>query len=71
MPAHPHSAYGRDMWEPVRHVPRCPLRPGDACSLCVPGASGPENCPTVAEVMRDPELRQRLVELHHEVAESG
>ena len=52
-------------------MPRCPLRPGDACTLCVPGASGPQDCPTVAEVMRDPELRTRLVELRHEVAESG
>jgi hypothetical protein len=47
--------------------PQCPLRPGDACSLCVPGATGPQDCPTVAEVMRDPELRARLAELrrHH------
>lgn len=52
-------------------MPRCPLRPGDSCSLCVPGATGPEDCPTVAEVMRDPHLRERLVELRHEVAESG
>lgn len=46
--------------------PQCPLRPGDACSLCVPGATGPEDCPTVAEVMRDPELRARLAELRAE-----
>lgn len=42
---------------------RCPLRPGDMCTLCVPGATGPQDCPTVAEVMRDPELRARLAEL--------
>ena len=42
---------------------RCPLRPGDMCSLCVPGATGPADCPTVAEVMRDPALRERLAEL--------
>jgi hypothetical protein len=41
----------------------CPLRPGDACTLCVPGATGPQDCPTVAEVMRDPALRARLAEL--------
>ncbi|MFN8190748.1 MAG: DUF6767 domain-containing protein [Nocardioidaceae bacterium] len=46
--------------------PQCPLRPGDACSLCVPGATGPEDCPTVAEVMRDPDLRARLAELRAE-----
>lgn len=45
---------------------RCPLRPGDACMLCVPGVSGPEDCPTVAEVMRDPDLRARLRELQAE-----
>lgn len=41
----------------------CPLRPGDYCTLCVPGATGPQDCPTVAEVMRDPDLRARLAEL--------
>jgi hypothetical protein len=46
--------------------PRCPIRLGDACSLCVPGATGPQDCPLVAEVMRDPELRARLAELRQE-----
>jgi len=41
----------------------CPVRPGDMCTLCVPGATGPQDCPTVAEVMRDPALRARLAEL--------
>jgi len=44
----------------------CPIRLGDACSLCVPGATGQENCALVAEVMRDPELRERLAELRRE-----
>jgi hypothetical protein len=44
----------------------CPLRPGDRCTLCVPGATGPQDCPTVAEVMRDPDLRARLAELRAE-----
>jgi hypothetical protein len=39
---------------------RCPLRPGDACSLCVPGATGPRDCPTVALVMDDEDLRDEL-----------
>lgn len=43
----------------------CPLRPGDRCTLCVPGAR-PEDCPTVAMVMADPELRERLRELQAE-----
>ena len=52
-------------------VPMCPIRIGDACSLCVPGATGPEDCPLVAEVMRDPELRARLAVLRREARESA
>lgn len=44
----------------------CPLRPGEYCSLCVPGANGPANCPTLAEVMRDPELREGLAQRRRE-----
>jgi hypothetical protein len=43
-----------------RPVARCPIRPGDACSLCVPGASGPQNCGLVYLVMSDPQLREGL-----------
>ena len=42
---------------------RCPLRPGDICSLCVPGTTGPQDCQTVALVMDDEDLRSRLVRL--------
>ncbi|MGJ6979228.1 DUF6767 domain-containing protein [Aestuariimicrobium soli] len=42
--------------------PRCPLRPGDRCSLCVPGASGPHDCGLVWLVMDDPELREQLAQ---------
>lgn len=45
-----------------RAMPMCPLRPGDACSLCVPGATGPADCPTVRLVMEDPDLREMLHE---------
>ena len=38
------------------------------CSPCVPAATGPADCPTVAEVMRDPALRERLAELAREAA---
>lgn len=51
----------------ARSVPKSPVRPGDACSLCVPGATGPEDCPLVALVMADPDLRGRLAELRWEV----
>nr|WP_076388109.1 DUF6767 domain-containing protein [Vaginimicrobium propionicum] len=37
--------------------PRCPLRPDDYCSQCVPGASGPQDCGLVFLVMDDPELK--------------
>ncbi|ETJ98188.1 MULTISPECIES: DUF6767 domain-containing protein [Propionimicrobium] len=38
--------------------PRCPLRPDDYCSLCVPGANGPQDCGLVYLVMSDPEARE-------------
>lgn len=52
-----------------RPTPKCPIRPGDACSLCQPGVQGPEDCGLVWLVMNDPELRSRLVELRREVLE--
>jgi hypothetical protein len=48
------------------NVPMCPVRPGDACTLCVPGATGPHDCPLVALVMADPELRDRLAEMRRD-----
>jgi hypothetical protein len=50
----------------VRPVPKCPLRLGESCTLCNPGATGPEDCPTVYAVMTDPDLRARLAELRAE-----
>jgi hypothetical protein len=47
----------------MRPEPMCPLRPGDACTLCEPGASGPESCPAVYLVMTDPDLREQWVEV--------
>jgi len=41
-------------------APQCPIRLGEACSLCVPGASGPADCGLVYLVMSDPELREDL-----------
>lgn len=43
-----------------RPAPRCPVRPMDACSLCVPGAGGPADCGLVYLVMSDPDLRDEL-----------
>ncbi len=55
----------------MRAVPQCPIRPGEACTLCNPGATGPENCPSVYAVMTDPDLRARLAELRREAALTG
>ena len=33
-------------------VPKCPIRQGDKCSQCVPGATGPNDCGLVW-LMRD------------------
>lgn len=47
-------------------TPKCPLRFGDPCSLCVPGASGPQDCQTVKLVLEDPDLRALLNEKRKE-----
>jgi len=53
----------------------CPLRPGHPCTLCHPEAFvGPRDCPTVALVMDDPDLRleaARLRRRHREPAASA
>ena len=43
-----------------RPEPRCPIRIGEACTLCFPGADGPQNCGLVHLVQTDPELRDQL-----------
>jgi len=41
----------------------CPLRMDQPCNLCHPDAYlGPQDCPTVAMVLGDPELRGQLDE---------
>lgn len=40
---------------------QCPIRPGDPCSLCQPGATGPQDCGLVYLVMDDPDLREQWV----------
>ena len=34
----------------ARPEPTCPIRIGDACSLCVPGATGPDLVPVMGPV---------------------
>lgn len=41
-------------------TPRCPLRPGEPCSLCQLNVTGPADCGLVYLVMDDPELRDLL-----------
>ncbi len=41
-------------------VAMCPVRPGDPCSLCMPGATGPQDCGLVYLVLTDPDLRAQL-----------
>ena len=48
-------------------VPKCPIRLGDTCSLCAPGATGPEDCGLVWLVMTDPDLKDRLGELRRQL----
>lgn len=37
--------------------PRCPIRPGQPCTLCQVSVTGPQDCGLVYLVMHDPELR--------------
>ncbi len=41
----------------------CPVRPGEPCQLCHPGAHGPEDCGLVYLVRNDPDLCAELQEL--------
>jgi len=43
-----------------RTAQRCQVRVGEECRLCVPGASGPEDCGLAYLVMTDPGLRSEL-----------
>jgi hypothetical protein len=37
--------------------PKCPLRPGDPCTLCQLDVTGPQDCPVVFLVREDVELQ--------------
>ena len=62
----PHACWGDTGWVSgvLRGVPvpMCPLRPGDPCTLCVPGATGPQDCGLVYLAMDDPELKAAITE---------
>ncbi|HSO69462.1 MAG TPA: DUF6767 domain-containing protein [Arachnia sp.] len=37
---------------------KCPLRPGEPCTLCQASVTGPQDCGLVYLVMDDPEFRE-------------
>jgi len=48
--------------ERVRRMPeaKCPLRPGEPCTLCQINVTGPQDCGLVYLVMDDDDLREEL-----------
>ena len=53
---------GSEMDSSVVHTPEmCPVRVGEECRLCVPGATGPQDCGLAYLVLTDPSLREELV----------
>ncbi|MCE1180096.1 MAG: hypothetical protein LWW86_13885 [Micrococcales bacterium] len=50
----------------ARPQAKCPIRVGEACSLCHPGATGPQDCGLVYLVMDDDELREALADNRRE-----
>jgi hypothetical protein len=49
---------------------QCPIRLGEPCSLCSPGATGPQDCGLVYLVMQDRDLREELARMRAESAGS-
>jgi hypothetical protein len=43
-------------------TPKCPIRRGEPCTLCVPGATGPQDCGLVYLVQNDPDLAELVAE---------
>ncbi|MGV8845099.1 DUF6767 domain-containing protein [Tessaracoccus sp.] len=43
-----------------RPDPKCPLRPGEPCTLCQASVTGPQDCALVYLVMDDPDTRDAL-----------
>lgn len=42
-----------------RANPICPIRDNEPCTLCFPGADGPENCGLVYLVQTDDDMREQ------------
>jgi hypothetical protein len=51
-----------------RPEPKCPIRVGEPCTLCFPGASGPQDCGLVYLVQDDDEMREELASRRREGA---
>lgn len=49
-----------------RPEPKCPIRFGEACTLCFPGADGPQNCGLVYLVQSDPEMAEEFAAARRE-----
>jgi uncharacterized protein DUF6767 len=45
---------------PRRPEAKCPLRPGEPCTLCQLSVTGPQDCGLVYLVMGDEDLREGL-----------
>ena len=61
-----HSGWVHPWWQyhEGMHVDaKCPIRFGEPCTLCVPGAHGPQDCQLVALVKADPELAELRSEM--------
>ena len=50
-----------------RPVPRCPIR-DEPCTLCLPGATGPQDCGLVYLVRSDPQFAAELLAARTAVA---
>jgi hypothetical protein len=46
---------------------KCPIRPGEPCTLCQLDVTGPQDCGLVYLVMTDPDLRERLRNLSADI----
>lgn len=49
-------------------TPKCPIRSGEPCTLCVPGATGPQDCGLVYLVQNDPDLAELMAEQSRKAA---
>lgn len=48
-----------------RPDPKCPLRPGEPCTLCQMSVTGPQDCGLVYLIMDDPEAREAWAASRH------